>query len=141
MPDRRTALRELLQPHAEALVRASVALALKGDARMLCACLDRLVPSLRAVAAPITPVELTTGTLADQARRVIGAMAGGELSPDDGASLMQAIRGAAHVVEISAVETRLQELEEEVRRLCNASQTERARSTLASVQSLVNYRR
>jgi hypothetical protein len=43
--DKRTGLRALLQPHADALVKKAVDLALGGDTAALRLCLDRLAPS------------------------------------------------------------------------------------------------
>lgn len=47
--DKRTATRELLEPHAESLIDKAVELALKGDTTALKMCLDRLVPTLRSI--------------------------------------------------------------------------------------------
>lgn len=48
MPDKRTALRELLTPHAPDLVAKAVELAMQGDKTALRMCIDRLIPPLRA---------------------------------------------------------------------------------------------
>lgn len=47
IPDKRTKLRALFEPHAEALVAKAVELALEGDRGALKMCLDRLVPPYR----------------------------------------------------------------------------------------------
>lgn len=47
--DKRTELRELLQPHAPALVEKAVQLALMGDTTALKMCLDRIIPAMRSV--------------------------------------------------------------------------------------------
>lgn len=47
--DKRTELRELLQPHAPALVEKAVELALQGDTTALKMCLDRIIPVMRSV--------------------------------------------------------------------------------------------
>jgi hypothetical protein len=46
--DKRTELRELLRPHAPALVEKAVELALNGDLTALKLCLDRIMPPLKA---------------------------------------------------------------------------------------------
>ena len=53
-PDKRTALRELLLPHAPALVEKALELALRGDTTALKLCIDRLMPPLRAKEEPVT---------------------------------------------------------------------------------------
>jgi len=45
--DKRTELRELLEPHAEELVLRAVNMALEGDITALKMCLDRLIPAYR----------------------------------------------------------------------------------------------
>lgn len=47
--DKRTALRELLEPHAENLVNKVVELALQGDVTAIKICLDRLIPTVKSV--------------------------------------------------------------------------------------------
>ena len=44
--DRRTALRALLEPHAETLVAKAVSLALEVDSTALRICINRLIPSV-----------------------------------------------------------------------------------------------
>ena len=52
--DKRTELRELLQPHAPALIEKAVEMALEGDTTALKMCLDRIIPAMRSV-------EITSG--------------------------------------------------------------------------------
>lgn len=52
--DKRTALRELLLPHAADLVKKAVDMALAGDATALRICIDRLIPAAKAKDSPIT---------------------------------------------------------------------------------------
>jgi len=47
--DKRTELRELLQPHAPALIEKAVEMALDGDTTALKMCLDRIIPAMRSV--------------------------------------------------------------------------------------------
>ena len=47
--DKRTALRELLEPHAPALIEKAVSLALEGDITAIKICLDRLIPALKSI--------------------------------------------------------------------------------------------
>lgn len=57
--DKRTAYRELLEPHAPALIEKAVSMALEGDTTAMKICLDRLLPTVKAIevkAEMITPV-------------------------------------------------------------------------------------
>ena len=47
--DKRTELRELLTPHAPALIDKAIEMALDGDTAAMKMCLDRIIPAMRAV--------------------------------------------------------------------------------------------
>ena len=72
--DKRTAMRELLMPHAEALVAKVVETALEGDSTALRICIDRLIPAAKAKDDPVSLPPLL-GSLADKGRIVIDALA------------------------------------------------------------------
>ena len=80
--DKRTALRELLQPHAEELVTKVVELAKGGDTIALRLCLERLIPAYRASDCLITLVDIE-GTLTEKGEKIISAMGNGEVTPSD----------------------------------------------------------
>jgi hypothetical protein len=61
--DKRTELRALLHPHAEALVNKAVDLALAGDTTALRICVDRIIPPVRSDAVWLPGLE---GSLANQ---------------------------------------------------------------------------
>lgn len=50
IPDKRTQMRELFEPHAEALIDKAVQLALAGDTTALRMCLERIIPPMKASA-------------------------------------------------------------------------------------------
>jgi len=79
----------LLDGEAEALTRQAVTMALGGDTTALRLCLERIAPPRRD--APVTfdlpPME-TARDAAKAAGAVLGAVAEGELTPGEGASLM-----------------------------------------------------
>jgi hypothetical protein len=85
--DRRTQLRELFKPHAEALIAKAVSMALAGDTTALRLCLDRIVPALKPQTEPVT-LDLPTGTLTDQAASIFEAVTSGKISTDDAAALI-----------------------------------------------------
>jgi hypothetical protein len=110
--DKRTELRALLAPHADALVKKVVALALEGDTTALRLCLDRLIPPAKPRDLPVKLSGLGE-TLADQGRRILGAAADGDITPDEAGALMQAIAAQGRLVEIYELERRIAALEDQ----------------------------
>ncbi|MCA8007127.1 DUF5681 domain-containing protein [Burkholderia cenocepacia] len=108
--DKRTALRELLQPHAADLVAKAVELAKAGDTTALRICIDRCIPAIKAKDAPVDLPELT-GSLAEQGAAVMHAMAGGRITPDEANAVMQVISAQARIIEVDELEKRLAILE------------------------------
>ena len=108
--DKRTALRELLKPHADDLVAKAVELAKAGDTTALRLCLDRLIP-------PIKPRELSvqiedfTGTLTEQGQGVLETMARGDLTPTEATSLLQALVAQGKIIETDELMKRVAALE------------------------------
>lgn len=109
--DKRTALRELLLPHAPALVEKALELALSGDTTALKLCLDRMMPPLRAKEEPVTFALERSAPLADLGRSVIQAIATGHLTPDQGGHILSALAGLAKLVELDELEQRIAALE------------------------------
>ncbi|WP_334031690.1 DUF5681 domain-containing protein [Burkholderia orbicola] len=108
--DKRTALRELLQPHAADLVAKAVELAKAGDTTALRICIDRCIPAIKAKDAPVDLPELT-GSLAEQGAAVMLAMARGRITPDEANAVMQVIAAQARIIEVDELEKRLAILE------------------------------
>lgn len=88
--DKRTALRGLLEPHADDLAQKAVDLALEGDTTALRLCLERICPALRAKDEPVN-VDGLNGTLTEQAQRIVKAMGSGVLTPSEAAHMLQAL--------------------------------------------------
>lgn len=109
--DKRTAMRELLVPHAEALVAKAVEKALEGDTTALRICIDRLIPAAKPKDDPIE-LPAMTGTLADSGQAVLSAVAEGRISPEEAGALMTALASQARIVEVTEIEKRLAALEE-----------------------------
>ena len=112
--DKRTALRELLRPHAEKLIEKVVSLALKGDTTALRICIDRLVAPIRA---KDTPVEIgkLEGPLAGQGRVVLDALSSSSITPDEASAVMQVLVSHARLLETSELEGRITALEGKLR--------------------------
>jgi hypothetical protein len=108
LTDRRTALRELLEPHAEKLVRKAVAMAVKGDVAALSLCISRLIPPAKS--APV-PLGDCAGDVAQQAESVVAAMMAGVMTVDDAQGMMAVIQGRAKILETAELERRIAELE------------------------------
>ncbi|KFL18976.1 Uncharacterised protein [Ralstonia pickettii] len=109
--DKRTALRELLLPHAADLVKKAVDMALAGDATALRICIDRLIPAAKAKDSPIT-LDGLSGSLGEQGQTVVNALAGGQLTPDEANAVMSVLSAQARIIEVDELEKRLAALEE-----------------------------
>lgn len=108
--DRRTELRALLQPHAEALINKAVSMALEGDPTALRLCLDRVVSPVKA-RDEVVEVDGLEGSLAEQGRKVIESLSSGAITPDQANALMQVLQTQARIVEVDELEKRVQVLE------------------------------
>jgi hypothetical protein len=108
--DSRTALRELLTPHATDLVAKCVELALSGDTTALRLCLDRLIPPAKAKD-DLIRLPLADGSLADKGQIVLSALGDGQLAPDVAMAILQAVGSQARIVEVNDLEQRIAALE------------------------------
>jgi hypothetical protein len=109
--DKRTAMRDLLLPHAPELVAKVVEMAKNGDAAALRICLDRLIPPAKSKDDPISIPGLTD-SLADNSRTVIKALAEGELTPEEAGTVLQALASQVRIIEADEIEKRLSALEQ-----------------------------
>ena len=106
-------LRKLLEPHAEELVMKAKELAVSGDVTALRLCLERLVPPIRLKDEPVFIASLKgKNNLVEQGQAVINAVAKGEISPGEAATVMQSIANQARIIEVDELEKRLKALEE-----------------------------
>lgn len=109
--DKRSAMRELLVPHAPELIAKAVEMAKSGDPGALRICLDRLIPPAKAKDDPIVLPGLTD-SLADNSRIVVKALASGDLTPEEAAMVLQALSSQARIIEADDIERRLTALEQ-----------------------------
>jgi len=108
--DRRTALRELLNPHAPALVNKAVDMALEGDVAALRMCLDRCIAPLRSTTQNIDlNIE---GELYQRGEVTLKEIYAGNIDPITGSNLLDALAAQAKLIELSEFEERLRKLEE-----------------------------
>ena len=104
-------VRAAIAARVPALLDAMMTRALAGDigaARLL---LERTIAPLKAVE-HAQALNLPDGTLTEQGRAVLRAVAGGQLAPGQGAALVGAIGALARVIEIDELAARIAALEE-----------------------------
>jgi hypothetical protein len=104
---------ELLDGEAEAITRRAIAAALDGEPTALRLCLERIAPVRkgRSVTFEIGPLE-TTGDLARASRRLLEAVADGELTPEEAQVVAGVVEMARRAVETVELEQRIAALEE-----------------------------
>ncbi len=101
-PDKRNALRRLLEPHAKALVDKAIALALCGDVAALRMCLDRLIPPLRASSLPVA-CDLGIGSLTERGEAIMRQASDGAMSPEQANLLLGGLASLARIRESDAI--------------------------------------
>lgn len=103
-------LRRSIAEHVPDIIAKQVELAKSGDSTAARLLLERVLPPVKAME-PATAFELPSGGLAEQGRRILELVAGGELAPGQGAQLLTAVGTLARVVELDEFERRLAALE------------------------------
>jgi len=107
-------VRQLLEPHREALVAKAVRLALDGDTTALRLCLERLSPPPRPEGRSVVlPALETAHTLTEQAHAIMGAIAAGQVPVDVGQQLLASLAHVARATEVDELATRVSALEEQ----------------------------
>jgi hypothetical protein len=88
----------LLEGEAEALTRKAIERALEGDSTALRLCLDRLAPPRRDKPTPFDmPALKEAADARDAFAAIIAAVADGELTPGEAATLAELVKGFAAV--------------------------------------------
>ncbi len=109
--DKRMEMRDLLLPDAPELVAKVVEMAKGGDVAALRICLDRLIPPAKAKDDPVS-LPAFNDSLADNARAAIKALSEGELTPEEAATVLQALASQVRIIEADEIEKRLAALEQ-----------------------------
>ena len=109
--DKRTAARELLEPHIPDLVQKAVDMALHGDTAALRICIDRCIPALKTVEQTVD-VELTpNGEPREMSGRILNRMYHGEIDPETAQKMINAIARKISIDELAELYERLELLE------------------------------
>jgi hypothetical protein len=97
------------------LTRKCIELATNGDTTALRLCMERLAPAMksRAVTLPLPPIDTPTDILKAQAA-TIEAMASGEITPDEAATIAGVLEAKRRAIETVEIEERIKALEQQV---------------------------
>jgi len=107
------AIEQLLEDAAETIARKAIELAKSGDTALIRLCLNRLSPPRRDRHIPFALPEIHTPADAlDAVAAITNAVAAGELTPSEAASLSQLAASYAKAIEVVELEERLCRLEE-----------------------------
>lgn len=103
-------LRAAIAERVPELLAAMMARALDGDVGAARLLLERAIAPLKAAEQP-QALSLPDGTMTEQGRAVLAAVAAGELAPGQGAALLSGIGTLARVAEIDELAARVAALE------------------------------
>ena len=103
-------LRAAIGEHVPEIIDQLVTAARAGDIQAARLILERVLPPVKAIELA-QAVDMPPGTLTDQGRSVLAAVAAGELAPGQGAQLLAAIGTLGKVVEVDELAARIAALE------------------------------
>lgn len=106
------ALRAALSEHVPAIVEQLVIAARRGDTAAAKLILDRCLPTLKPAEQPLTIGMPAGGTLTEQGRAVLCAVAAGEIAPGQAAQLLSAMGTLSKIVELDDLAARITALED-----------------------------
>lgn len=112
---RQQLFKSLVEPHAEAMFDAAIKLALSGNERMLTLFLEKLLPAKPADDAVCIGIEEGGARKADlllyYGEKILSAVSFGEITPEQGRSLMAVVESQRKNIETSDLATRMAEIE------------------------------
>jgi hypothetical protein len=106
------AIEALLEGEAEAIGRKCIEMALAGDGTAIRLTMDRIAPVRRARMQFAMPSVEKVADLPKAVGAIVAAVAGGTLSPDEGAAIGSAISLQCRVLEVCELEQRIAALEQ-----------------------------
>lgn len=110
-PDKRGRFRRAIQEHGDAIVNVVVKAALEGDLQAAKLCIDRLAPPIKPSAETVEVDLSEAATSHARAETVLAAIARGEVPPDTGKLLLDAIGVVSALGELADMERRIAALE------------------------------
>ncbi len=109
--DRRTKVTQALADDAPAIVRVVIEAALEGDMQAASLVLSRVAPTLRSQSQVVTFDFDASAPATRQVEQVLVAIASGEVSPDIGKQIIEAISALSQIRAVEELEQRIIELE------------------------------
>lgn len=109
--DKRLRYRELLAPHAEALINKAVELAKGGDVQALRLCLERVCAPIRARDEAVEFDLPANGGMTDTGHAILQAAAAGQLLSGQAQQLLAALASQAKLIETDELTRRIEALE------------------------------
>lgn len=104
-------LREKLASGSDDVVAVVLEKARAGDMQAARLILERIVPAVKPVSDPVK-FDIDATDLPSSARSILSAIAAGQIPPDQGKALIDAVASMARVVEVAELEQQLAELRE-----------------------------
>jgi hypothetical protein len=104
------ALRAGIADHVPAIIKTLTDAALAGDVGAARLLLERVIPAIKA-SEEAAPVNLPDGTLTEQGRAVVAAVAAGDIAPSQGASIMGSLGALQKLTEADELLARIEALE------------------------------
>ena len=103
-------LRAAIAEHVPTILAQLVANAKAGDVAAARLLLERVIPPLKPAEEP-APMAMPKGTLTEQGRAVLSAVAGGDIAPGQGAALLASLGTLAKLTEADELAARIEALE------------------------------
>ena len=104
---------QLLDQHAEPLIKKCIVMALQGDTKAMQLCLDRIVPARREL--PVRMGTIPTRTpaeLAEASQALTQRVTGGQLTPTQGKAFAEVLDLRRQVIETHDIDKRVRAMEE-----------------------------
>lgn len=111
-PARADSLRQMMEGSAEEVAAKVLEAAQAGDLRAAELVLSRCIAPVRPAHTPVTFTLDESAPLAEQGRSILAAIAQGEVPPDTGKHLLDALAALSRVAELDEITRRLDALEE-----------------------------
>ncbi|WP_213876155.1 DUF5681 domain-containing protein [Pseudomonas sp. dw_358] len=110
------AIRAKLAKGADAVAKKVLEAAKGGDMQACRLVMERLIPALKPTSDPVR-FELDESDLPNAARSILRAVAAGELPPDQGKALIDALAAVSRVIEVEELQKALDQLRDQIEEL------------------------